>query len=132
VYFWLGAPLWFFKGRVVSEEFLHVFQDFILLLNVATEEHECNGDWILRTVFNNEEEVFVADIFVFLEYFVGGLFLDFLDWDVLALTAFDDLLFVEYKGVVVVVGNEDVASVLKHFIKVVIRVKTVIFFNLEV
>lgn len=132
MYFWLGAPLWFFKGRVVSEEFLHVFQDFILLLNVATEEHECNGDWILGTVFNNEEEVFVADIFVFLEYFVGGLFLDFLDGDVLALTAFDDLLFVEYKGVVVVVGNEDVASVLKHFIKVVIRVKTVIFFNLEV
>lgn len=132
MYFWLGAPLWFFKGRVVSEEFLHVFQDFILLLNVATEEHECNGDWILGTVFNDEEEVFVADIFVFLEYFVGGLFLDFLDGDVLALTAFDDLLFVEYKGVVVVVRNEDVASVLKHFIKVVIRVKTVIFFNLEV
>lgn len=132
MYFWLGTPLWFLKGRVVSEEFLHVFQDFILLLNVATEEHECDGDWILGTVFNDKEEVFVADIFVLLEYFVGGLFLDFLDGDVLALTAFDDLLFVEYKGVVLVVRNEDVASVLKHFIKIVIRVKTVIFFNLEV
>lgn len=109
-----------------------MFFDLWVFLFVSFVKHKCDWDWLLGTVFNDEQEVFSTDFLVFFEDLIGGLLLDLFDGDVLALTAFNHILFVQHEGLVLVVGNEDVARRFKHVIKVVVRVETVVYFYPEI
>jgi len=105
---------------------------FSLLVFVTSEKHKCDRYGLFRTIFNDKEEIIIWDFFIFFKYFVGGLFFNLFDRDLLSLTPFDYFFFIEYKCLMVIMRYEYIASAFKHIIKIIVRIKTIIYFYFEV